>query len=84
EWVHVQLHQQKGMISLSPPTICNSALLNNPARTGGIRTPEACQRTKKQHLIQKTTSSSTFWCIWPPLFLIQNTPHRRGILLIHI
>ncbi len=30
EWVHVQLHQQKGMISLSPPTICNSA--GNPAR----------------------------------------------------
>ncbi|MGT7516356.1 hypothetical protein ACRW4M_24300, partial [Escherichia coli] len=27
EWVHVQLHQQKGMISLSPPTICNSARL---------------------------------------------------------
>ncbi|PCP10057.1 hypothetical protein CQA11_28285 [Klebsiella pneumoniae] len=27
EWVHVQLHQQKGMISLSPPTICNSACL---------------------------------------------------------
>ncbi|WP_218058158.1 hypothetical protein, partial [Enterobacter hormaechei] len=29
EWVHVQLHQQKGMISLSPPTICNSALLRH-------------------------------------------------------
>ncbi|TXX18639.1 ATP-binding protein, partial [Escherichia coli] len=29
EWVHVQLHQQKGMISLSPPTICNSALQTN-------------------------------------------------------
>ncbi|MCU3288728.1 DUF4111 domain-containing protein, partial [Enterobacter hormaechei subsp. steigerwaltii] len=28
EWVHVQLHQQKGMISLSPPTICNSALFD--------------------------------------------------------
>ncbi|MFH2725705.1 hypothetical protein ABNF75_25645, partial [Escherichia coli] len=28
EWVHVQLHQQKGMISLSPPTICNSAVLD--------------------------------------------------------
>ncbi|WP_204117575.1 hypothetical protein, partial [Escherichia coli] len=28
EWVHVQLHQQKGMISLSPPTICNSASKN--------------------------------------------------------
>nr|API82110.1 transposase [Salmonella enterica subsp. enterica serovar Dublin] len=29
EWVHVQLHQQKGMISLSPPTICNSAVSFN-------------------------------------------------------
>ncbi|WP_411713535.1 hypothetical protein, partial [Neisseria sicca] len=29
EWVHVQLHQQKGMISLSPPTICNSADFSN-------------------------------------------------------
>ncbi|MDY9685381.1 hypothetical protein U0A52_19965, partial [Escherichia coli] len=29
EWVHVQLHQQKGMISLSPPTICNSARLQD-------------------------------------------------------
>ncbi|MCV5790277.1 TraM recognition domain-containing protein, partial [Escherichia coli] len=28
EWVHVQLHQQKGMISLSPPTICNSAAIS--------------------------------------------------------
>ncbi|WP_423272900.1 hypothetical protein, partial [Escherichia coli] len=28
EWVHVQLHQQKGMISLSPPTICNSAIVS--------------------------------------------------------
>ncbi|WP_089079286.1 hypothetical protein [Escherichia coli] len=28
EWVHVQLHQQKGMISLSPPTICNSAKIS--------------------------------------------------------
>ncbi|MFS3546023.1 hypothetical protein ACK6VH_20345, partial [Escherichia coli] len=32
EWVHVQLHQQKGMISLSPPTICNSALKQSPNR----------------------------------------------------
>ncbi|WP_353420500.1 MULTISPECIES: hypothetical protein, partial [Enterobacteriaceae] len=33
EWVHVQLHQQKGMISLSPPTICNSAILSALACT---------------------------------------------------
>ncbi|SXO60953.1 transposase [Klebsiella pneumoniae] len=35
EWVHVQLHQQKGMISLSPPTICNSARF----RSIGSQTP---------------------------------------------
>ncbi|KAB3166736.1 DUF3330 domain-containing protein, partial [Escherichia coli] len=33
EWVHVQLHQQKGMISLSPPTICNSAFSSSPFNT---------------------------------------------------
>ncbi|WP_117259372.1 hypothetical protein [Klebsiella pneumoniae] len=38
EWVHVQLHQQKGMISLSPPTICNSAVetINQSASDLGI------------------------------------------------
>ncbi|MFY2132393.1 hypothetical protein ACM9ZV_25635, partial [Escherichia coli] len=41
EWVHVQLHQQKGMISLSPPTICNSARISctgNQQRKAGIGT----------------------------------------------
>ncbi|WP_445439656.1 hypothetical protein, partial [Citrobacter freundii] len=33
EWVHVQLHQQKGMISLSPPTICNSAYSKHDQRS---------------------------------------------------
>ncbi|MGR2215277.1 hypothetical protein ACUX6Y_24890, partial [Salmonella enterica] len=37
EWVHVQLHQQKGMISLSPPTICNSASQVVHARTTSAR-----------------------------------------------
>ncbi|MCV8681893.1 recombinase family protein [Escherichia sp. WS2328_1] len=41
EWVHVQLHQQKGMISLSPPTICNSAHISGSVaaseRPGFIR-----------------------------------------------
>ncbi|MGJ4539976.1 transposase, partial [Klebsiella pneumoniae] len=35
EWVHVQLHQQKGMISLSPPTICNSAASRLAHYNGG-------------------------------------------------
>ncbi|MCJ0867700.1 hypothetical protein MTP32_27955, partial [Klebsiella pneumoniae] len=34
EWVHVQLHQQKGMISLSPPTICNSARISSSLASG--------------------------------------------------
>ncbi|WP_373275553.1 helix-turn-helix domain-containing protein [Serratia marcescens] len=36
EWVHVQLHQQKGMISLSPPTICNSAKQSHLAELMGV------------------------------------------------
>ncbi|MEN5892754.1 hypothetical protein ABEK98_28630, partial [Klebsiella pneumoniae] len=43
EWVHVQLHQQKGMISLSPPTICNSAHLGAvccPGEKEKVKTPE--------------------------------------------
>ncbi|MDZ1520884.1 hypothetical protein M2X83_28435, partial [Klebsiella pneumoniae] len=41
EWVHVQLHQQKGMISLSPPTICNSAHKAMQSGSGiyGLATP---------------------------------------------
>ncbi|WP_373685327.1 hypothetical protein, partial [Acinetobacter sp. YH12049] len=38
EWVHVQLHQQKGMISLSPPTICNSAKFFNALPISAIGT----------------------------------------------
>ncbi|MDV1572480.1 hypothetical protein RZQ58_27090, partial [Raoultella planticola] len=37
EWVHVQLHQQKGMISLSPPTICNSAVNRTPFHKAAMR-----------------------------------------------
>ncbi|WP_213083352.1 hypothetical protein, partial [Escherichia coli] len=42
EWVHVQLHQQKGMISLSPPTICNSAVWR--ALLGPLPAPDATGR----------------------------------------
>ncbi|MER3868358.1 hypothetical protein J8865_24330, partial [Klebsiella pneumoniae] len=41
EWVHVQLHQQKGMISLSPPTICNSASVSL------YRSPQPNDRAKR-------------------------------------
>ncbi|MGM7774314.1 hypothetical protein ACS8AQ_23630, partial [Yersinia enterocolitica] len=43
EWVHVQLHQQKGMISLSPPTICNSAGKGIADEDGFVRQRSASQ-----------------------------------------
>ncbi|MGR1798314.1 DUF4385 family protein, partial [Salmonella enterica] len=59
EWVHVQLHQQKGMISLSPPTICNSARGNDPIKAAAatvfkgwwdkIRQDEDYLKRKRQH-----------------------------------
>ncbi|WP_345785151.1 hypothetical protein, partial [Enterobacter hormaechei] len=45
EWVHVQLHQQKGMISLSPPTICNSAFFFHYDHFSSML---PLQRTKKR------------------------------------
>ncbi|MCK6839747.1 transposase, partial [Enterobacter asburiae] len=44
EWVHVQLHQQKGMISLSPPTICNSAVCADDGYTGVEKRSEHADR----------------------------------------
>ncbi|WP_205902152.1 hypothetical protein, partial [Escherichia coli] len=81
EWVHVQLHQQKGMISLSPPTICNSAqktglpynivrfpngpLLRVPACFRG----EWCSGGARKRVYVKY---HLFWCIFPQL----NSTHR--------
>ncbi|MEJ3030577.1 hypothetical protein WDJ89_24015, partial [Escherichia coli] len=48
EWVHVQLHQQKGMISLSPPTICNSA------EKTGIPAARKGQRQVRWHLLYRS------------------------------
>ncbi|WP_440083453.1 hypothetical protein [Klebsiella pneumoniae] len=46
EWVHVQLHQQKGMISLSPPTICNSAPAATTKSAGAKRRcPAECRQS---------------------------------------
>ncbi|MCG8282892.1 hypothetical protein, partial [Escherichia coli] len=48
EWVHVQLHQQKGMISLSPPTICNSARQGMEGDHAGLKRAPAANRRKPQ------------------------------------
>ncbi|MEY5403444.1 phenol hydroxylase subunit [Salmonella enterica subsp. enterica serovar Corvallis] len=42
----MQLHQQKGMISLSPPTICNSAEMIMPVKAF----EEFCAHHQVQHL----------------------------------
>ncbi|MCZ7701717.1 hypothetical protein, partial [Pseudomonas aeruginosa] len=54
EWVHVQLHQQKGMISLSPPTICNSALISALA--------EASNNLPQLTTLKITTLNFTLYC----------------------
>lgn len=56
---------------------------NNPARAGGFRTSEARQHTKNQHHIQKQPHHPPSGASGSPV-LIQNTPQRRVILLIHI
>ncbi|WP_420485194.1 hypothetical protein, partial [Escherichia coli] len=51
EWVHVQLHQQKGMISLSPPTICNSALYSTEEDLSGLKDNTLINTCRKLELI---------------------------------
>ncbi|WP_404873243.1 transposase, partial [Klebsiella pneumoniae] len=59
EWVHVQLHQQKGMISLSPPTICNSALI--PPRKGAGYWPGEYADRNRAVANQQMTGSNARW-----------------------
>ncbi|MDL8788238.1 hypothetical protein QS899_24940, partial [Escherichia coli] len=61
EWVHVQLHQQKGMISLSPPTICNSALFsafqgNSQTRQIMYATPEFVRSNRESTWCKSLTN----------------------------
>ncbi|HIA9155345.1 TPA: hypothetical protein ACWSM7_004598, partial [Escherichia coli] len=50
EWVHVQLHQQKGMISLSPPTICNSApTAARASQSAGLRGAALLPALSRRH-----------------------------------
>ncbi|MFL4067284.1 hypothetical protein LA315_21505, partial [Escherichia coli] len=53
EWVHVQLHQQKGMISLSPPTICNSAVAMMKAVQAVVHHNETADRAYELYLSEK-------------------------------
>ncbi|WP_217438315.1 hypothetical protein, partial [Enterobacter hormaechei] len=62
EWVHVQLHQQKGMISLSPPTICNSARSGIEVHVGVGRARGfkiTCSPTAMSWLRERLSISST-------------------------
>ncbi|TMY61758.1 hypothetical protein EMG75_27885, partial [Klebsiella pneumoniae] len=62
EWVHVQLHQQKGMISLSPPTICNSAI-----RRVKCTPPKLFARDRKNFSLRPSPAA-------PPLLLCPLPP----------
>ncbi|WP_171251703.1 TetR family transcriptional regulator, partial [Acinetobacter baumannii] len=52
----MQLHQQKGMISLSPPTICNSAVFLTKGYSGfsmrGVATQSNISLSTLQHYFQ--------------------------------
>ncbi|WP_236452247.1 hypothetical protein, partial [Escherichia coli] len=61
EWVHVQLHQQKGMISLSPPTICNSAVMS-PVLVASILFHATKTRDKKRQGKGRVVSFSEDGC----------------------
>ncbi|EFW6734504.1 DUF3330 domain-containing protein [Shigella flexneri] len=63
EWVHVQLHQQKGMISLSPPTICNSAGAEYVEHFCGL---ECYQRFQARASTATETSVKPDACDSPP------------------
>ncbi|EBO8849162.1 hypothetical protein GP310_004436 [Salmonella enterica] len=56
EWVHVQLHQQKGMISLSPPTICNSAA--ETASLAPFTTARPAKGTPGKGISRRTTKQT--------------------------
>nr|WBR59449.1 hypothetical protein CPHELBEB_03477 [Salmonella sp.] len=59
EWVHVQLHQQKGMISLSPPTICNSARAGIPSLSS-LCAPHVALSEARSRAGRRTIGSSSF------------------------
>ncbi|WP_345783105.1 hypothetical protein, partial [Enterobacter hormaechei] len=56
EWVHVQLHQQKGMISLSPPTICNSAQLYG---LSSLQRPAIVRKDCRKKTLQRSWQLAT-------------------------
>ncbi|MEA0556796.1 hypothetical protein SNB28_01595, partial [Escherichia coli] len=57
----VQLHQQKGMISLSPPTICNSALFDYAGKTFEIDGQIIDEQTKVFAAPERRCACRTCW-----------------------
>ncbi|MGZ9913280.1 hypothetical protein ACXYTH_09000, partial [Escherichia coli] len=80
EWVHVQLHQQKGMISLSPPTICNSAspVTDRVQATGNTRTCHAADGEKIMEILEKIEVSARLLAEIISVVLITNRQHKNS------
>ncbi|MGF7545660.1 hypothetical protein AAGQ21_26805, partial [Klebsiella pneumoniae] len=77
EWVHVQLHQQKGMISLSPPTICNSAFVSDGSEA--MRFKSFQQQFFKHKRINFPQVVNFLWEARQRLYALQHPP--RTLLL---
>ncbi|MHB7144954.1 transposase, partial [Escherichia coli] len=88
EWVHVQLHQQKGMISLSPPTICNSAQYSSGGKSKLGRITKAGDSYLRTLLVQgarsvligagKRTDSFSRWVC----MLVERRGYWRAVVAI--
>ncbi|SXL96986.1 transposase [Klebsiella pneumoniae] len=89
EWVHVQLHQQKGMISLSPPTICNSAIRDAVprAKCDAVELHAGLARHLQAHFPEVRIWCGDFLEYHPErryTRIIMNPPFNRGDDIRHI
>ncbi|MFX1147272.1 hypothetical protein ABEM20_24260, partial [Escherichia coli] len=83
EWVHVQLHQQKGMISLSPPTICNSA--NPPTLPGAGAVWESAHLAGRRCRVGiRPPCRAPVLCGNPPIFMTKICQMTGSCVLIYV
>ncbi|MEA3924655.1 helix-turn-helix domain-containing protein, partial [Enterobacter hormaechei] len=91
EWVHVQLHQQKGMISLSPPTICNSAVrfIDDGISTDGdmgqmvVTILSAVAQAERRRILERTNEGRQEAKLKGIKFGRRRTVDRNVVLTLH-
>ncbi|MDU9572262.1 recombinase family protein, partial [Escherichia coli] len=90
-WVHVQLHQQTGMISLSPPTICNSAVrfIDDGISTDGdmgqmvVTILSAVAQAERRRILERTNEGRQEAKLKGIKFGRRRTVDRNVVLTLH-